>query len=187
MAFHEFDLDLPKKIKIGLTAANISAKPLKVTFENFADHQRHEIARFAVRRDEARRKSKREQKRPTTLLGPSASSRSLVSPPAHDGELRRRARPAWRLPPVIVRDGRAAGIHPQRNRMPARRERRASPAVTPAEAAVSSIQSRTPAAESASTLTAPPPRHRWRPAGTPLSPPLFEIASSSGSEPSTLA
>ena len=26
--FHEFVLDLPKKVKIGLTAANISAKPL---------------------------------------------------------------------------------------------------------------------------------------------------------------
>ena len=36
IAFHEFVLDLPKKVKIGLTAANISAKPLSVTFENFA-------------------------------------------------------------------------------------------------------------------------------------------------------
>jgi regulation of enolase protein 1 (concanavalin A-like superfamily) len=36
MAFHEFELDLPKKVKIGLTAANISAKPLSMTFENFS-------------------------------------------------------------------------------------------------------------------------------------------------------
>ena len=36
VAFHEFALDLPKKMKIGLTAANISAKPLSMTFENFA-------------------------------------------------------------------------------------------------------------------------------------------------------
>ena len=36
LAFHEFALDLPKKVKIGLTAANISAKPLTMTFENFA-------------------------------------------------------------------------------------------------------------------------------------------------------
>jgi regulation of enolase protein 1 (concanavalin A-like superfamily) len=34
--FREFVLDLPKKVKIGLTAANISAKPLSVTFESFA-------------------------------------------------------------------------------------------------------------------------------------------------------
>ncbi len=34
--FHEFVLDLPKKVKIGLTAANISAKPLSITFESFA-------------------------------------------------------------------------------------------------------------------------------------------------------
>jgi S1-C subfamily serine protease len=34
-AFREFDLDLPKKLQIGLTAANISAKPLTMTFENF--------------------------------------------------------------------------------------------------------------------------------------------------------
>ena len=30
------ELDLPKKVKIGLSAANISAKPYNVTFENFA-------------------------------------------------------------------------------------------------------------------------------------------------------
>jgi hypothetical protein len=36
IAFHEFELDLPKKMKIGLTAANISAKPLSMVFENFA-------------------------------------------------------------------------------------------------------------------------------------------------------
>ena len=36
IAFHEFVLDLPKKVKVGLTAANISSKPLSVTFENFA-------------------------------------------------------------------------------------------------------------------------------------------------------
>jgi hypothetical protein len=36
IAFHEFVLDLPKKVKIGLTGANISNKPLSVTFENFA-------------------------------------------------------------------------------------------------------------------------------------------------------
>ncbi len=36
VGFHEFVLDLPKKVKIGLTAANISAKPLSVTFESFA-------------------------------------------------------------------------------------------------------------------------------------------------------
>jgi regulation of enolase protein 1 (concanavalin A-like superfamily) len=35
-AFREFELDLPKKLKIGLTAANISAKPLTMTFENFS-------------------------------------------------------------------------------------------------------------------------------------------------------
>jgi S1-C subfamily serine protease len=33
---HAFVLDLPKKVKLGLTAANISAKPLMVTFESFA-------------------------------------------------------------------------------------------------------------------------------------------------------
>ncbi len=36
MVFHEMALDLPKKIKVGLTAASISEKPLKVTFESFA-------------------------------------------------------------------------------------------------------------------------------------------------------
>ena len=30
------ELDLPKKVKIGLSAANISAKPYTATFENFA-------------------------------------------------------------------------------------------------------------------------------------------------------
>ena len=32
----EFDLVLPSKVKIGLTASNISAKPFTATFENFA-------------------------------------------------------------------------------------------------------------------------------------------------------
>jgi hypothetical protein len=35
LAFHEFDRDLPKKVKIGLTASNISAFPFTATFENF--------------------------------------------------------------------------------------------------------------------------------------------------------
>jgi len=34
--FREFELDLPPKVKVGLTAANISAKPYTATFENFA-------------------------------------------------------------------------------------------------------------------------------------------------------
>ena len=34
--FREFALDLPTKVKVGLTAANISAKPFGATFENFA-------------------------------------------------------------------------------------------------------------------------------------------------------
>ena len=36
----EFELDLPKKVKIGLTASNISAKPFTANFEDFADAQR---------------------------------------------------------------------------------------------------------------------------------------------------
>jgi len=36
VGFHEFALDLPTKMKIGLTAANVSAKPFKPTFEKFA-------------------------------------------------------------------------------------------------------------------------------------------------------
>ena len=36
MAFHEFALDLPSKIKVGLTAGNISAKPFSATFDTFA-------------------------------------------------------------------------------------------------------------------------------------------------------
>jgi regulation of enolase protein 1 (concanavalin A-like superfamily) len=32
----EFDLDLPAKVKVGLTASNISAKPFTATFEDFA-------------------------------------------------------------------------------------------------------------------------------------------------------
>jgi S1-C subfamily serine protease len=34
--FREFELDLPPKVKVGLSAANISAKPFTATFENFA-------------------------------------------------------------------------------------------------------------------------------------------------------
>jgi len=33
--FREFDLDLPAKVKVGLSAVNISAKPYTATFENF--------------------------------------------------------------------------------------------------------------------------------------------------------
>ncbi len=33
--FREFELDLPPKVKVGLTAANISAKPFTANFENF--------------------------------------------------------------------------------------------------------------------------------------------------------
>jgi len=36
VAFREFALDLPPKIKVGLTAGNISAKPFTANFENFA-------------------------------------------------------------------------------------------------------------------------------------------------------
>ena len=36
VAFHEIDLDLPTKMKIGLTASSISAKPFTATFEKFA-------------------------------------------------------------------------------------------------------------------------------------------------------
>ena len=36
IAFHEFELDLPTKVNVGLTAANISAKPFGATFDNFA-------------------------------------------------------------------------------------------------------------------------------------------------------
>jgi len=36
VGFHEFALDLPTKMKIGLTAANVSAKPFNPTFEKFA-------------------------------------------------------------------------------------------------------------------------------------------------------
>jgi S1-C subfamily serine protease len=32
----EFELDLPKKVQVGLSAANISAKPFTATFENFS-------------------------------------------------------------------------------------------------------------------------------------------------------
>ena len=34
--FQEFALDLPAKMKVGLTAANVSAKPFNPTFEKFA-------------------------------------------------------------------------------------------------------------------------------------------------------
>jgi S1-C subfamily serine protease len=36
VAFQEFSLDLPSKVKVGLTAGNISAKPFNPTFEKFA-------------------------------------------------------------------------------------------------------------------------------------------------------
>jgi len=36
VGFHEFALDLPTKLKVGLTAANVSAKPFTATFEKFA-------------------------------------------------------------------------------------------------------------------------------------------------------
>ena len=36
VAFREFALDLPPKLKIGLSAGNISAKPFTANFENFA-------------------------------------------------------------------------------------------------------------------------------------------------------
>jgi hypothetical protein len=36
VAFQEFALDLPTKVKVGLTAGNISAKPFNPTFEKFA-------------------------------------------------------------------------------------------------------------------------------------------------------
>lgn len=36
ITFHEFELDLPPKVKVGLTAANISAKPFVAEFKNFA-------------------------------------------------------------------------------------------------------------------------------------------------------
>lgn len=35
VAFREFALDLPAKLKVGLTAGNISAKPFDATFEKF--------------------------------------------------------------------------------------------------------------------------------------------------------
>lgn len=35
-AFREFELDLPPKLKVGLSAANISAKPFTAEFKNFA-------------------------------------------------------------------------------------------------------------------------------------------------------
>ena len=34
--FHEFALDLPSKVQVGLTAGNISAKPFTANFDNFA-------------------------------------------------------------------------------------------------------------------------------------------------------
>lgn len=36
IAFREFALDLPSKLHVGLTAANISAKPFSATFDTFA-------------------------------------------------------------------------------------------------------------------------------------------------------
>jgi S1-C subfamily serine protease/regulation of enolase protein 1 (concanavalin A-like superfamily) len=36
VAMHEFELDLPTKVRVGLEAANISAKPFTATFEDFA-------------------------------------------------------------------------------------------------------------------------------------------------------
>jgi S1-C subfamily serine protease len=36
VAMHEFELDLPKKSKVGLVASNISARPFSATFEDFA-------------------------------------------------------------------------------------------------------------------------------------------------------
>jgi S1-C subfamily serine protease len=36
VGFHEFALDLPGKLRVGLTAANVSAKPFTATFENFS-------------------------------------------------------------------------------------------------------------------------------------------------------
>jgi hypothetical protein len=35
-AFREFVLDLPSRVKVGLTAANISTKPFSASFEDFA-------------------------------------------------------------------------------------------------------------------------------------------------------
>jgi hypothetical protein len=34
--FRLIELDLPKKVKVGLSASNISAKPYSAQFENFA-------------------------------------------------------------------------------------------------------------------------------------------------------
>ena len=34
--FHEFALDLPTRVNVGLTAANISAKPFSATFDSFS-------------------------------------------------------------------------------------------------------------------------------------------------------
>jgi hypothetical protein len=36
VAFREFALELPPKVKVGLTAGNISAKPFTANFEDFA-------------------------------------------------------------------------------------------------------------------------------------------------------
>ena len=44
------ELDLPKKVKVGLSASNISAKPFTAKFENFALDQRRDSARRDVQR-----------------------------------------------------------------------------------------------------------------------------------------
>ena len=36
LLLEEIEIDLPSKVKIGLTASNISAKPYAASFENFA-------------------------------------------------------------------------------------------------------------------------------------------------------
>ena len=112
IAFHEFVLDLPKKVKIGLTAANISAKPLSVTFENFAvitDTKTLELAGRGWL-----------SQKPDVIGVRLARS----CPDATTGEFGGGSERAWRPRRGPCAIGRAAGIHSHRDRMPARRERR---------------------------------------------------------------
>ena len=61
MAFREFALDLPSKLHVGLTAANISAKPFSATFDTFAIL--NDVTMIDDELDEAVKPSEKEKKK----------------------------------------------------------------------------------------------------------------------------
>ena len=166
MPLQEVEVGFDQKVKIGLTASNISDKPYSATFENFAidtTQLKPYLARTSAKATRRRRGATVESEslsvrsdlvriRPDLVASARMRSRRPVTA-ADDGVLGLRTRGLRHLDPDR-RDWRAAVS----TRTVIECRPAASGIVNDGDlggAAVSSIQSRTPAAESACTWTAP--------------------------------